>query len=162
MSLPTLTINADGTLADANAAALALLRVTLEELVKLPPGAFSPEPPDPADGDAFREEWERQGTPDIGGEGTLKRLDGSSIRVKFGITPLEDGRFLAIMEEVEAEVDAPPVLYTAGQVLAEWRAAERRLAAIVEGSPEWTAVSDEIEVFRQRYHALFERRARAT
>ena len=47
-------------------------------------------------------------------------------------------------------------------ILAEWRAAERRLAAIVEGSPEWTAVSDEIEVFRRRYHALFDRRAGTT
>lgn len=162
MTLPTLTINADGTMADANEAALTLLRVTLEQLQALPPGAFSPEPADPAAGEAFREEWEREGAPDIGGEGTLKRLDGSTVRVKFGITPLEDGRFLAIMEEIEAETDAPPVLYTAGQVLAEWRAAERRLAAIVEGSPEWTAVSDEIDVFRRRYHALFDRRAGAT
>jgi len=162
MTLPTLTINADGTMADANEAALDLLRVTLQQLRELPPGAFSAEPPDPAAGEAFREQWEREGTPDIGGEGTLRRPDGTSVRVKFGITPLDDGRFLAILEEIEAEHDAPPLLYTAGQVLAEWRAAERRLAAIVEGSPEWTAVSDEIEVFRRRYHALFDRRAGAT
>lgn len=162
MTLPTLTINADGTMAEANAAALDLLRVTLQQLRELPPGAFSAEPPDRAADEAFREQWEREGTPDIGGEGTLRRPDGTSVRVKFGITPLEDGRFLAIMEEVEAEPDAPRLLYTAGQALAEWRAAERRLAAIVEGSPEWAAVSDEIETFRRRYHALFERRAGAT
>jgi hypothetical protein len=162
MTLPTLTINPDGTMADANAAALDLLRVSLEQLRKLPSGAFSAEPSDPAAGEAFRKEWEREGTPDIAGEGTLRRPDGTSVRVKFGITPLEDGRFLAILEEVEAEHDAPALLYTAGQVLAEWRAAERRLAAIVEGSPEWTAVSDEIEVFRRRYHALFDRRAGTT
>jgi len=162
MTLPTLTINADGTMADANAAALDLLRVTLGELRALPPGAFSPEPPDPVASEAFRKQWERQGNPDIGGEGTLQRPDGSSVRVKFGITPLEDGRFVAILEEIDAETDAPAILYTAGQVLAEWRAAERRLAAIVEGSPEWTAVTTEIEVFRRRYHALFDRRAGAT
>lgn len=162
MTLPTLTINADGKIADANEAALDLLRVTLEQARALPPGAFSAEPPDPAADKSFREQWEREGTPDIGGEGTLRRPDGTSVRVKFGITPLDDGRFLAILEEIDAGHDAPPILYTAGQVLAEWRAAERRLAAIVEGSPEWTAVSDEIEVFRRRYHALFDRRAGAT
>jgi PAS domain-containing protein len=162
MTLPTLTINADGTIADANDAALHLLRVTLEQVRELPAGAFSAEPPDPAAGEAFREQWEREGTPDISGEGTLRRPDGTSVRVKFGITPLDDGRFLAILEEIDADQDAPPILYTAGQVLAEWRAAERRLAAIVEGSPEWTAVMDEIEVFRRRYHALFDRRAGAT
>ena len=162
MILPTLTINADGTIADANEAALDLLRVTLEEVRELPRGAFSADPPDPAADEAFREQWEREGTPDIGGEGTLRRPDGTSVRVKFGITPLDDGRFLAILEEIDAEHDAPPVIYTAGQVLAEWRAAERRLAVIVEGSPEWKAVSDEIEVFRRRYHALFDRRAGAT
>jgi PAS domain-containing protein len=160
-TLPTLTLNADGTMADANVEALAFLRVTLAELRALPPGAFSAEPRDPAAGEAFREQWQREGSPDIGGEGTLRRLDGSSVRVKFGITPLEDGRFLAIMEEVDAKLDAPPVLYTAGQALAEWRAAERRLAAIVEGSAEWQAVSQEIEEFRRRYHALFDQRARA-
>lgn len=162
MTLPTLTINADGTMADADQAALDLLRVTLQQLRELPPGAFSAEPPDPAASEAFRAQWEREGTPDIGGEGTLRRPDGTTVRVKFGITPLDDGRFLAILEEIEAEHDAPPLLYTAGQVLAEWRAAERRLAAIAEGSPEWTAITDEIEVFRRRYHALFDRRAGAT
>ncbi len=158
MTLPTLTLNADGTAADANDAALALLRVTLADLRALPPGALSVDPPDPAASQAFREQWEREGEPDIGGEGTLRRPDGSTVRVKFGITPLDDGRFLAIMEELPVATEAPPVLYTAGQVLAEWRAAERRLAAIVEGSAEWQSVSDEIEVFRRRYHALFDQR----
>ena len=160
MTLPTLTLNADGTTADANDAALALLRVTLDELRALPPGALSVEPPDPAAGEAFREEWQRAGTPDIGGESTLRRPDGTTVRVKFGITPLDEGRFLAIIEEIAGHAEAPPVLYTAGQVLAEWRAAERRLAAIAEGSAEWDAVSAEIDAFRRRYHALFDQRGR--
>ena len=160
MTLPTLTLNPDGTAADANDEALALLRVTLAELRALPAGALSVDPPDPAASQAFREQWERAGEPDIGGEGTLRRPDGSTVRVKFGITPLEGGRFLAIMEEIPVATEAPPVLYTAGQVLAEWRAAERRLAAIVEGSAEWQAINEEIEIFRRRYHALFEQRGR--
>ena len=157
MTLPTLILNADGSMADANAAALELLRVSLDELRALPPGAFSPEKPDPAVGEAFREEWERQGSPDLGGEGTIRRLDGSEVRVKFGITPTDDGRFVAIMEEVATPVEAPQVLYTAGQVLAHWRAAERRLAEIPEDSAEWQAVMQEIDTFRSRYHALFGR-----
>jgi hypothetical protein len=153
-------INADGTTADANDAALELFRVTLDELRTLPPGAFSTEPPDPVARDAFREQWERQGEPDLGGETTIRRLDGSEVRVKFGITPTEDGRFVAIMEVVGTGTDEPSVVYTAGQVLAEWRAAERRLAEIPEGSAEWRAVSREIELFRARYHALFDRLSR--
>jgi PAS domain-containing protein len=150
-------INADGTTVDANDAALELFRVTLDELRTLPPGAFATEPPDPVAREAFREQWERLGEPDLGGEATIRRLDGSEVRVKFGITPTEDGRFVAIMEEVGSATDAPAVVYTAGQVLAEWRAAERRLAEIPAGSAEWRAVTRDIEIFRARYHSLFDR-----
>jgi hypothetical protein len=157
MTLPTLIINADGTTADANEAALELLRVSLDEIRALPAGAFSPEPPDPEASKAFREAWERQGEPDVGGEATIRLLDGSALRVRFGITPIEDGRLMAIMEKVDADTDAPPVIHTAGQALAHWRAAERKLVAIPEGSAEWRAVSREVETFRARYHALFKR-----
>lgn len=160
-TLPTLILNADGTTADANEAALGLLRVTLEQLRELAPGAFSAEPPDAGANEAFREQWERQGAPDVGGEGTVRRLDGTSVRVKFGITSMDDGRFLVMMEEKPTETGAPTVLYTAGQVLAEWRAAERRLAEIPEGSEEWRAVSDEVDLFRRGYHALFDQRGGA-
>jgi PAS domain S-box-containing protein len=150
-------LNADGSTAEANPEALEMLGVTHNELVTLPAGAFSPEPPDPEADAAFREQWERQGTPDIGGEATLRRLDGSSVRVKFGITPIEEGRFVAVLEPVGDPTEAPPVVYTAGQVLAEWRAAERRLDAIREGTAEWRAVRHDIDVFRRRYQAMFKR-----
>jgi PAS domain S-box-containing protein len=150
-------LNADGSTADANREALDMLGITHDELVGLRPGAFSPEPPDAEADAAFREEWQRQGTPDIGGEATLRRLDGSSVRVKFGITPIEEGRFVAVLEPVGAPTDAAPVVYTAGQVLAEWRAAERRLDAIPEGTAEWRAVRHDIDVFRRRYQAMFKR-----
>ena len=150
-------LNADGSTAEANPEALEMLGVTHDELVALPAGAFSPEPPDPEADAAFREQWKRQGTPDIGGEATLRRLDGSSVRVKFGITPIEEGRFVAVLEPVGAPTDAAPIVYTAGQVLAEWRAAERRLDAIPEGTAEWRAVRHDIDVFRRRYQAMFKR-----
>ena len=115
MAVPKLISNADGTIAEANDAALTLLRATLEQLRELPPGALSPEPPDPNASEAFREEWERQGSPDVGGEGTVRRLDGTTVRVKFGITPMDDGRFLVLLEEVAAVIAEkskarPPVL----------------------------------------------------
>jgi PAS domain S-box-containing protein len=150
-------LNADGTTADANREALEMLGVTREQLTSLPAGAFSPEPPDPEADAAFREQWKRQGTPDIGGEATIRRLDGSSVRVKFGVTAIEDGRFVAVLEPVAAPTDAPPVVYTAGQVLTEWRAAERRLQEIPEGTAEWRAVQHDIDVFRGRYQAMFKR-----
>ncbi len=157
MTLPTVILNADGTTADANAAALEMLGVTLDVLKGLPPGALSPDPPDPVGEAAFRKEWEAEGQPDIGGQATLKRLDGSQVRVKFGITPLEDGRFLAVMEPMDAPLDTAPVVYTAGQVLAEWRAAERRLSEIPEGSAEWRAIHRDIDLFRKRYQEKFQR-----
>ena len=152
-----MVINADGTTADASPAALELLGLTLEQLRALPPGALSPEPADPVAQAAFREEWERQGLPDIGGEATMRRLDGTSIRVKFGITPIEDGRFLALIEPVAGPVHQPPTVYTAGQVLAEWRAAERRMIEIPPDSAEWHDAQAEIDQFRNRYQELFKR-----
>lgn len=157
MTLPTVILNSDGTTEDANAAALEMLGVSLEVLKSLPPGALSPEPPDPVGEAAFREQWESEGQPDIAGQATVKRLDGSQIRVKFGLTPLDDGRFVAVMEPVDGEPDAAPVVYTAGQVLAEWRAAERRLMEIPEGSAEWRAIHRDIEMFRTRYQDIFKR-----
>lgn len=153
-----MVINADGTTADASPAALELLGLTLEQLRALPPGALSPEAPDPEADAAFREEWEAQGSPDIGGEATLRRPDGSSLRVKFGITPTDDGRFLAMIEPLAGAPEGPPTVYTAGQVLAQWRAAERRMVEIKPESPEWHKTQAEIETFRVRYQEIFRRR----
>ena len=155
----SLTLSPDGRVRDATPDALDLLGVTLPELRSLPPGAFSPDPPDPDADVAFRNEWEAQGRPDIMGEGTLRRPDGRMIRVRFVITERSDGTFLAVLEPVSAPVDAPPRTFTAGDVLAAWRAAERRLTELVEGSHEWAGVNAEIEAFRRQYQELFQRPA---
>ncbi len=153
----TLTIRADGVVDDASPDALELLAVTLPELQALPQGAFSADPPDPAANDAFRTQWEAEGRPDIGGQATLKRLDGSMVRVRFAISESQDGRFVAVLDPIKAPVDAPPTLYTGGQVLALWRAAERQLDALAPGSPERAEVESEIERLRQLYQELFRR-----
>lgn len=151
----TITMTVEGLMEAASADALALLGVTLPELRSLPRGAFSPEPPDPAADEAFRAEWEAQGRPQVGGRATLQRPDGSKVRVRFAITSSGDGRLLAVLEPVDEPLDAPRTIYTAGDVLSAWRAAERRLQALVEGGGEWAAVTAEIEELRGRYQQLF-------
>ena len=93
----TLMIRADGTVEDASPDALHLLGVSLAQLRALPAGAFQPEPPDTEADEAFREQWEAGGRPDIGGDATLKRLDGSKVRVRFAIQTLPDGRYFAVL-----------------------------------------------------------------
>jgi PAS domain S-box-containing protein len=159
MTDATMILNEDGTAVDASAEALAILGVTMDQLRDLPPGVFSSTEPDPAADAAFREQWERQGSPDIGGETTLKRLDGEQIRVKFAITPLDDGRYRAVLMRADGPVDAPPSIYTAGEVLSQWREAERRLTTLPDGSPELEQVQADIDGFRARYQEFFQRNA---
>ncbi len=151
----TMIVEPDGMVADANQRALDMLGVTLDQLRSLPPGSFNPEPPDPAADAQFRESWEAQRSPDLVGESTIKLLDGTRKRVKFAIAPTDDGRFRVILEPTSGSVEQDAKVYTAGQVLGEWRAAERRLSDLAEGSPEAAAVRAEIERFRSRYQAFF-------
>jgi PAS domain-containing protein len=146
---------ADGRILDANDAALRLYNLTLDELRAAPPGAFAADPQTPEEQAAFRETWESSGRPDLVGSATLRRLDGSTVRVQFGITAEADGTFVAILRAVEAWADERRVVYTAGEVLARWRDAERQLEAIPADSPEASRVQREIERFREAYQHVF-------
>jgi len=86
----TILINADGTYADASPSALTLLGVELPEFLAMAPGSFSPEPPDLVADRAIREAWEQAGPPDLGGEATIRRGDGTTARVRFTVMPQED------------------------------------------------------------------------
>ncbi len=151
----TLTIRPDGTIEDASPDALLLLAVGLEQLRSLPPGAFSPEPPDHEASAAFRREWESVGQPDIGGEASLQRPDGSKVRVRFAISALDDGRYFAVLARTRGATSAPPRIFTGGTILAEWRAAEKRLAHLQPGSPEAAPIETEIAKLRAAYQDLF-------
>ena len=153
----TMILTEDGTPVDASPEALDLLGVTLDQLRELPAGAFSSTPADPEADAAFREQWERAGSPDVGGEATIRRLDGERVRIKFAISPIDDGRYRAILMPVAGSTDAPSSLYTAGDVLAEWRAAERRLSELPADSPEIDAIQADIAAFQARYQELFAR-----
>jgi PAS domain-containing protein len=151
----TMTLRPDGTVDDANPEALSLLGVTLPQLRSLPPGAFSPEPPDPEAQAAFRAQWEAGGRPDVGGDATLQRLDGTKVRVRFAIAEQPDGRYVAVLAPIRGSTNAPPRLFTGGHILAEWRAAERRLAEVHSDSPEAARVRAQIERLRELYQDLF-------
>ncbi len=151
-------VRTDGTFVDANAAALELLGVTLDELRRADPGQFSVGPRDAEAGAALREQLSSAGDPDLIGETTIARPDGERRRIRFVITRHGETEYAAILEPLEASTNDDTVVYTAGDVLAEWRAAERRLQAVPEKSPEWRATRARIAELRDRYQQLFEAR----
>ena len=147
-------LGSDGTYEDATPSALQLLGVTLEVRAS-PPNRFRPEPADPAEQAAFREEWERQGSPGLAGKATMRRADGSLARISFTIGQAPGGRFHALLRPIAEPVEQAARVYTLGTVLAEWRAAERQLHSIPVGSPQYEAVRSAIESYRTDYQRLF-------
>lgn len=150
----TLMINADGTYDDGNAAALAILGVTREELRALPAQALSMDD-DRAQAEDVRASWEGSGSEPLIGQGTVRRPDGLPVRVTFLLVPRRDGRFVAVLRPSSEAADRAASWFTTGQILSTWRAAERRLEAVVDGSAEWDAIQVEIAAFREQYQRLF-------
>jgi PAS domain-containing protein len=148
-------LNADGTIADANEPALAIFGLSLDELRAAPAGAFAASPQPPETQAAFRDAWESEGQPDLVGQATLARPDGTQRRVGFGIRRLYDGRFAAILRPLDAPPEEISQVFTAGEVLARWRAAERQLEAIAPDSEEASTIQGEIERFRRAYQQAF-------
>jgi PAS domain-containing protein len=153
--LARVILNPDGSIANANEAALSLYGATLAELRAAPRGSFSANAQSPEAQAALREAWESQGQPDLVGETTIRGLDGTERRVAFGITRLGDGRFAAILRPVEEPAGNELKVFTTGQVLAKWRAAERELEVIEPESDEALNIKREIDLFRAAYQQLF-------
>ncbi len=155
-----LIINDDGTYADASPAALDILGVSLTQLRAAEPGMFAADPTPPDEDAAFRTAWKASGSPDIAGETTIRRGDGAPIRVRFVVALRDDGRFLAVLDQVDPprSESAPTKLFTLGEVLGAWRAAERRLESIPPDAPEWAALQSELHQLRDQYQQLFEAR----
>jgi PAS domain-containing protein len=149
-----IAIDASGRYVDANAAALDLLGVSLAELRRSAPGRFSIRPAVDVEQAALRSWWESGGTQPLVGTTGLRRADGSTVRVAYAIEAAESG-FRARLWEVEGSPHAPPSVYTVGDVLRQWRAAERELSALVPGTPEWARTLSEIELLRGKYQELF-------
>jgi PAS domain S-box-containing protein len=149
-----ITIDKAGRYLDANAAALDLLGVSLDELRASEPGRFAVQPAIESEQAALRNPWEAGGEQLLVGTAGLRRADGSTVRVSYAVETVESG-FLARIRPVEGSPEAPATLFTVGEVLREWRAAERVLAELAPGTPEWTRTQGEVEMLRGRYQRLF-------
>jgi PAS domain-containing protein len=149
-----LTLDAKGRYVGANKPALQLLGVTLAELRASSPDRFAIRPSNEAEEAAFREAWESGGSRPLVGTAGMKRADGTTIRISYAIEAARSG-YRARLWEVEGSPEAPPSLFTVGSVLREWRAAERNLAELVPGTPEWRRTLGEIDLLRDTYHELF-------
>lgn len=148
-----IVVGADSRVLGASDGALELLGLTLDELRQLPPGSLSLD----ADREAavgFDEAWRAHGREPILGAGTIQLAGDRLLRVRYLVTPLPEGTYEIILEPTSEAVSQPPRRYTIGAVLSAWRAAERQLAALSEGEPEWKLVQDEIAHFRSEYQRL--------
>jgi PAS domain-containing protein len=149
-----IAIDATGRYVDANAAALDLLGVSLAELRTSAPDRFALRPTVDVEQAALRSRWESGGTQPLVGTTGLRRADGTTVRVAYAIEAADAG-YRARLWQVEGSPHAPPSVFTVGDVLREWRAAERVLAALVPGTPEWARTVSEIELLRGKYQELF-------
>jgi PAS domain-containing protein len=149
-----ITIDHAGRYLDATAAALELLRVSLAELRTSAPERFAVRPASDAEQAALRDQWQTGGAQPLVGTAGLRRGDGTTIRVSYAVEAAESG-FRATIQPVEGSPEAPASLFTVGKVLREWRAAERVLAELAPGTPEWQRTSSEIEMLRGQYQQLF-------
>jgi len=149
-----ISLDATGRYVGANGPALQLFGVTLAELRASPPDRFAIRPPNDSEQAALRAEWESAGLRPLVGTAGLKRADGTTIRISYAIETARSG-FRARLWQVEGSPEAPPSVFSVGSVLREWRAAERDLAQLMPGTPEWARMLSEIELLRDRYHELF-------
>ena len=138
---------------DANAPALELLGVSLAELQSSTPDRFSIRPTIAAEQAALVHQWKSIGAEPLIGTAGLVRADGVAIRVSYAIEVSEHG-FLARMRPIGGSPEAPPRVFAVGSVLREWRAAERLLAELAPGTPEWEHASSEVEMLRGQYQEI--------
>jgi PAS domain S-box-containing protein len=151
-------VRADGTYLDVNDAALEIFGVSRDAFLASRSSDWTQDEPDTNADAAFRQQWSAAGEPDLGGATTIVRGDGQRRRIRFVITRRSDDEFVAVLEPLPESTTNPTVVFTAGGVLAEWRAAERRLEAVPADSPEWQATAERIDVLREQYHRLFDAR----
>ena len=150
-----IALDVAGRYVDANPAALDLLGVSLADLLASAPDRFAIRPSIGAEQDALRAQWERGGSEPLVGTAGLQRADGTPIRVAYAIETSGAG-FRARLWRVGGSPLAPASVFTVGDVLREWRAAERELAELAPGTPEWARMLGEIEMLRSRYRTSFQ------
>jgi hypothetical protein len=68
-----------------------------------------------------------------------------------------DSRHLMLVPPFQQAIDRP-AKFDIHEILTAWRAAERALGGIPEGSPEWALVHARLVSLRASYHQLFAER----
>jgi len=66
-----------------------------------------------------------------------------------------------MIEPTAGQVERRATVYTVGEVLAQWRAAERKLEELDAGGIEWRTVQADIASLRERYQRLFAAKQRS-
>ena len=157
----TVILDHDGRYLDADEAALELLGVgSIDELRATPPDRFAAVPPDPEEQEAWRKAYFSSRAEGVLAEGAYRRLDGELVRVRTAILEEADGRFRALFYPVERPTtNLSAKVYRISDVLAEWRAAERRLVELESGTEEEARVRADIELLREQYQRMFQRSA---
>ena len=149
-----IALDGAGRVVNANEAALELLGVSLAELRGAPPGHFAIEPTQEGEQAALRTQWTDGGEQPLVGTTGLRRGDGSTIRVAYAVEGTASG-FNARLWQIEGSPEAPASVFTVGDVLREWRAAERQLTELAPGTKDWARTLIEIELLRSKYQELF-------
>jgi PAS domain-containing protein len=149
-----IALDTNGQYVDANAAALELLGVSLAELRTSAPERFAIRPTGDVELAALRAQWQSGVSQPLVGTAGLRRADGTMIRVTYAIEAADSG-YRTRLWQVEGSPQAPASAFTVGDVLREWRAAERQLAQLVPGTPEWARTLSDVELLRVRYQELF-------
>ena len=150
-----IVLSADGRFLSANQAALDALGYTLDELQQLDLGALSNFPDQVA-----QQAWQMvtSGSIEITGDQPteLRRKDGSPLHaVVLGIERTTDGHYVSRMQ---GQPGVAPIDRPLHNVLAEWRRAERELAALTDGSDGTkAALESEIERLSEEYQTIARR-----
>lgn len=157
----TVILDREGRYLDADEAALELLGVaSVEEFRSMSPAVFAAVPPDPEEQEAWRKAYFASRAEGVLAEGALRRTNGELVRIRTAILEEPDGRFRALFYPVERPTtNLSAKLYRIGDVLAEWRAAERELAEVDPESHEGIALAAEVELLRSQYRELVRRAA---
>ena len=155
----TVFLDRDGRYLDADDLALELLGVaSVDELRTLPGDTFAAVPPDPAEQEAWRAAYFASRAEGVLAEGAFRRRDGELVRVRSAILEEPDGRFRALFYPIERPTtNLAAKTYRIGDVLAEWRGAERRLSDIDPASAEGAALQVEVDLLRSQYQELVKR-----
>lgn len=157
----TVILDRDGRYLDADEAALELLGVaSVEEFRSMSPAVFAAVPPDPEEQEAWRRAYFSSRAEGVLAESAVRRTDGELVRIRTAILEEPDGRFRALFYPVERPTkNTSAKLYRIGDVLAEWRAAERELAEVDPASDDGIALAAEVALLRSQYQELVRRAA---